>query len=222
MPRYTPGPIAIEALPLPPRVVEPDTFQRIGQSLVAAHRAFDDVVGQRLAQASTLADVNLDPEFWSSVGPALDGLSSLGASGDKYSPVDIVRAIDFATSEIDAVSGDLPDPFEPDPGVDLGPPDVPPPGGGHDLTPPPPTGGGGGGAPPPDGGGGKIPVDPVGPDEVQRLAVEAIAKLIGHPPDDALLQALANDAGYVQGTTVSRAWLLAYLGSDRARRVAGL
>jgi hypothetical protein len=177
LPGFEPGPSQPSKAPLPPRIMQPDSFQSLGVALVGALHAFDQVGRGAVATMAPLVATDLDASFEANVGPAIDAAASVGA-------ID-VGALDAAFAAIDQVASDaaqqsldLPGPDDPDPGTapindpgepgpgegqdstpggetrtpgpgDTGgpPPPPPPPGDGGTVTPPPPP------PPPPDDGG---------------------------------------------------------------------
>lgn len=79
----------------------------------------------------------------------------------------------------------------------------------------------GGGAAGSGGAGSAGASDQIGPQDVHDLAVKAFTGHFGHAPTTTQLQALATAAGYTQGTTVSRAWAVAFLNSPAALNAVG-
>jgi hypothetical protein len=214
MANFAHGPLDFGPMPLAPPVMRPDTFQSLGRALLDAHRGFDAVLGERMRQIASASATNLDADYNDSVGPALNDLGALDRTIDFDKPLEIVANCDAAESRLLAILGDLPDPNATDPSIDPPPPDADP-GAGRDLhaAPAPPVVGRPAPAP---------PSDPIGPDALHDLVVKRFTAFAGHAPTDAQLQALADDFGYVQGTFVSQAAVVAYLNSARARQVVGL
>jgi len=159
-PPFAPGPSLGITLVLPPRVMEPDSFQSIGFPVVNALQAFDGFAAGAVSTIAPLAGTDLDSSFNAKVGPAINAAAAIDA-------ID-VGALDAAMAAIDNVAGDvvqqmldLPGPDDPDPGTaPIGAPGEPGPGDGQDEQPPPP--------PPPPGDGGTVtppPPPPPPPDD---------------------------------------------------------
>ena len=170
-PPFAPGPSLGITLVLPPRVMEPDSFQSIGFPVVNALQAFDGFAAGAVSTIAPLAGTDLDSSFNAKVGPAINAAAAIDA-------ID-VGALDAAMAAIDNVAGDvvqqmldLPGPDDPDPGTaPIGAPGEPGPGEGKDQPPggetrtpgPGDTGGPPPPPPPPDDGGTVTPPPPPPP-----------------------------------------------------------
>lgn len=193
-------------MPLGPPVMTGPIFQTIGAAAVQALRDSDAAFGDVALRIAPLTAGDLDSSFTTDVAPALAALAAIDPTADDGVIVKIFATLDAIRDSTDAQLVDLPGPETGDP--DIGPIEPPvDPGAGHDITagdPPPPP------AP-----------DLVGPDELHTIAVSWFAVTFGVAPTDAELVALAAGFGYVQGTSVERAAVWAYLNSPAARAAVG-
>jgi len=156
---------------LPPRVMQPDSFQSLGMQLDAGLRAFDQFSSSAVSTIAPLVGTDLDSSFNANVGPAIAAAAGFGTLD--------TGALDAAVAAIDNVAGDvvqqmldLPGPDDPDPGTaPIGQPGEGGPGEGKDQAPgdetrtpgPGDTGGPPPPPPPPDDGGTVTPPPPPPP-----------------------------------------------------------
>lgn len=168
-PGFADGPSLGTRIVLPPRVMQPDTFQSLGVEATNALHASDQILGRVLGQASTLDPNALDASFETDVSPAIDAASGLGDAIDTSLLDDAFAAVDEVLGETVDQLADLPDPDEPDGTLPDNPPNVDDPGAGIDSPPgggtrtPGPGDGGGPPPPPPPGDGGNGGVHPPPP-----------------------------------------------------------
>lgn len=126
---YTPGPIVVDPLPLPPRILEPRAFERLAAELGAFVTAGDGVLASHVATLAPDTTGPIGAAFEGDVVPAIGALGSLDLASDAADLSGVVRAIDSAVGDLELVAADLPSPDD-------------------DADPPPFDPGG----PPPDGG----------------------------------------------------------------------
>lgn len=208
MPTFTPGPSTLADPFVPYRPVVVGTpFQAMGVALVNSLRAFDTLVGDRMRIIGTLGDDDLSFDYGQDVGPALGALDQFGDLNDGKLLTSVLGNTEAALVDLTDQASDLPDPF-------ARPPDVgePPP----DATPAPPKEIIA--APPADG-----PDDPIlDPTGVHTVVVAWFVDHFHTLPSDAQLGALAAAAGYLQGTSVPRSFVVNFLSSPAALAALGV
>lgn len=181
-------------------------FQTIGAAAIEALRLSDGAFGGVRNALATLNANALDGAFNTTVGPAIDGLARLDPHADDATIAKVVAIIDDIANDVARQQADLPNPDGGDP--DIGPVENPEP------TPGPPK---------------EIKLEPppapaedlVGPDELHTIAVNWFVTTFGVTPTTDELLALAAGIGYVQGTSMPRAAVWAYLNSPAARLAVG-
>lgn len=128
---YTAGPIVIEPLPIPPRVLEPRAFEGLAADLGAFLATGDGVLASHVTTLAADTTSPIGRAFEGDVMPAAGALESLDRAEDAADLFSVVGAIDSAVADLELVGADLPSPDD-DADPPVFDPGGPPPGGGLD------------------------------------------------------------------------------------------
>lgn len=122
MAQFDPGPSTERPkFPLAGRVMQPDTFQSIGATLVTALGATDGALDRAIRTIASLGDNDLAAEYHAEVAPAADAIAVLPAPSNDPELAGGLGIINEVLGNMEELAALLPNPFE----VDEGPP-IPP------------------------------------------------------------------------------------------------
>lgn len=107
---FDPGPIVIEAMPLGPRVSQPNDFEGFAAQFVAIFSGSDAGLSGSVSTLAPMVDRSLDDTYNDNVIPVFDALSGLGASGDDAELAAIAGAVDAVIGDVGNQQLDLPGP----------------------------------------------------------------------------------------------------------------